>query len=152
MKAPTRVLLTLLLLFLDMHVMAAANDKRDFEASSAVVTLDVFSGRPNPAWSLSEPMTAEFLRRLKALDASKVDGPEFDGLGYRAVRAVFQDQAEGVIVTASRGIVTLEQASQRFHYADAGRQFELWLVNTGAGHVSSDVLQYVTREIGSKPQ
>ena len=132
--------------------MAVANDKRVIEASSAVVTLDVFSGRPNPTWSLSEPVTAELLRRLQALDASKVDGPEFDGLGYRAVRAEFQGQAEGIVVTASRGIVTLEQAGQRFRYADVGRQFELWLVNTGAGHVTPDVLLYVTGEIGSKPR
>jgi hypothetical protein len=41
----------------------------------------------------------------------------------------------------------VEQAGQRFRYADTDRQFELWLVNTGTGRVAPDVLQYVAAEI-----
>jgi hypothetical protein len=152
MKTPSRVVLAVLFITSGIHVMAAPSDKPTVHASNAVVTLDVYSGRPNPTWSLSEAMTAELLRRLQALEASKVDAPEFDGLGYRAVRAELQDQAKSVaVVSASRGLVTLEQAGQRFRYADSGRQFELWLVNTGTGHVSPDALRYVTGEI-AKPQ
>jgi hypothetical protein len=148
-----RVSLAILFLTWGMHAMAAPNDKPVITASNVVVTLDVFSGRPNPTWSLAEGTTVEFLRRLHALDVSKVGAREFEDLGYRAVSAEFQDQTKGtVVVKASRGIVTLDQAGQRFHYLDAGRQFELWLVNTGAAHITPDVLRYVTGEIASKPQ
>jgi hypothetical protein len=153
MKMPWRVSLAVFFLTWGLNAMAASNNQPVISASNVVVTLDVFSGRPNPTWSLSEPTTVEFSRRLHALEASKVDAPEFDDLGYRAVGAQFQDQMKGVVVVkASRGLVTLDQAGQRFRYIDPGRQFELWLVNTGAGHVTPDVLQYVTREIASKPQ
>jgi lipoprotein-anchoring transpeptidase ErfK/SrfK len=135
-----------------MHAMAAPNDKPVITASNVVVTLDAYSGRPNPTWSMAEGMTVEFLRRLHALDGSKAAPREFEDLGYRAVSAEFQDETKGtVVVKASRGIVTLDRAGQRSHYLDAGRQFELWLVNTGAAHLTPDILRYVTGEI-AKPQ
>ncbi len=128
--------------------MAAPNDKPVTTASNVIVTLDVFSGRPNPTWSLAEGMTVEFLRRLHALDGSKSAPREFEDLGYRAVSAEFADETKGtVVVKVSRGIVTLDRAGQRVHYLDSGRQFESWLVNTGAAHLTPDILRYVTGEI-----
>jgi hypothetical protein len=151
MRASFRVSLGILFLTWGMHAMAAPNDKPVTTASNVVVTLDVFSGRPNPTWSLAEGMTVEFLRRLHALDGSKAAPREYEDLGYRAVSAEFQDEAKGtVVVKASRGIVTLDRAGQRFHYVDAGRQFELWLVNTGAAHLTPDILRYVTGEIAKR--
>lgn len=132
--------------------MAAAAEKPVLNVSSAAVTLDVYSGRPNPTWPLSASMTAELVRRLGALTTSSADVADFDGLGYRAVQAELIGGPKGTVVTASRGVVTLDQAGERFRYTDPGRQFELWLVNTGADHLPSDLLQYVTKEIASKAQ
>jgi len=133
--------------------MAAPSDKPVLKVSTAVVTLDVYSGRPNPTWRLSEPTTAELLRRLQTLDASKVQVPKNEDLGYRAVSAELQEQTKDVVVvTASRGIVTLDKSGEQFRYADPGRQFELWLVNTGADHLTPDILRYVVGEIASKLQ
>lgn len=153
MKPCWRVFLAVLFLTSGIHAMAAPNEKPVGNPSNVMITLDVFSGRPNPTWSLSEPMTAEFLRRLHALEPAKVDAPEFDDLGYRAVIAEFQDQTKGTtVVKASRGFVKLNQDGQQSRYTDVNRQFELWLVNTGASHVAPDVLRYVTGEIASKPR
>jgi hypothetical protein len=151
MKVSWRVSLAILFLTWGMHAMAAPNDMPITTASKVVVTLDVYSGRPNPTWSLAEGMTVEFLRRLHALDGSKAAPREFENLGYRAVSVELQDETKGtVVVKASRGIVTLDRAGQRFHYVDAGRQFELWLVNTGATHLTPDILRYVTSEIAKR--
>jgi hypothetical protein len=148
MKTLCRIVLPILFVVSGILVMAAPSDKPAIKASNAVITLDLYSGRPNPTWSLSGAVTAELLHRLQALEASKVDTQEFDGLGYRAVRAELQEQTKiAAVVSASRGVVTVEQAGQRFRFADTGRQFELWLVNTGTGHVPPDVLQYVAGEI-----
>jgi hypothetical protein len=150
-RASWRVSFAILFLTWGMNAMAAPNDKPVTAASNIVVTLDVYSGRPNPTWPLAEGMTAEFLRRLHALDSSKAAPREFEDLGYRAVSAQFQDETKGtVVVKASRGIVTLEWAGQRVHYVDAGRQFESWLVNTGAAHLTPDILRYVTGEIAKR--
>jgi hypothetical protein len=151
-RASWRVSLAILFLTWGMHAMAAPNDKPVITASNVVVTLDVFSGRPNPTWSLSEGMAVEFLRRLHALDGAKAAPREFEDLGYRAVSAEFQDETKGTVaVKVSRGVVTLDRAGQRVHFLDTGRQFELWLVNTGAVHLTADILRYVTGEI-AKPQ
>lgn len=150
-RASWRVSLAILFLTWGMHAMAAPNDKPVTSASNVVVTLDVYSGRPNPTWALAEGMAVEFLRRLHALDGSKAAPREFENLGYRAVSAEFQDETKGtVIVKASRGIVTLDRAGQQFHYVDSGRQLELWLVNTGAAHLTPDTLRYVTGEIAKR--
>lgn len=150
-RASWRVSLAVLFLTWGMHAMAAPNDKPVTSASNVVVTLDVYSGRPNPTWPLAEGMTVEFLRRLHALDGSKAAPREFEDLGYRAVSVELQDETKGtVVVKASRGIVTLNRAGQQFHYVDAGRQFELWLVNTGAAHLTPDTLRYVTGEIAKR--
>jgi hypothetical protein len=151
MRVSWRVSLAILFLTWGMHDMAAPNDKPIASASNVVVTLDVYSGRPNPTWSLAEGMAIEFLRRLHALDSSKAAPREFENLGYRAVSAEFQDDTKGtVVIKASRGIVTLDRAGQRVHYLDSGRQFESWLVNTGAAHLTADILRYVTGEIAKR--
>jgi len=135
------------------HLMPASGETLLPKASTAVVTLDVFSGRPNPTWALSEQRTAELLHRLQALEPTKVETPEFDGLGYRAVRVELQQPGNGAaVVTAARGLVTLDRADERVRYTDAGRQFELWLVNTGSDQLPPDLLRYVTGEIASKPR
>jgi hypothetical protein len=150
-RASWRVSLAILFLTWGMHAMAAPDDKPVTAASNVVVTLDVFSGRPNPTWPLAEGTTVEFLRRLHALDSSKAAPPEFEDLGYRAVSAQFQDETKGIVVVkVSRGIVTLNRAGQQLHYLDAGRQFELWLVNTGGAHLTPDILRYVTGEIAKR--
>jgi hypothetical protein len=152
MKVSWRVSFAILFLTWGMHAMAAPNDKPVTTASNVVVTLDVYSGRPNPIWSMAEGVAGEFLRRLYALEGSTAAPRDFENLGYRAVRAEFQDETKGtVVVRASRGIVTLDRAGQRVHFLDAGRQFESWLVNTGAAHLTPELLRYVTGEI-AKPQ
>lgn len=145
-----RVSLAVLFLTLGMHAMAAPDDRTITAASNVVVTLSVFSGRSDPTWSLSEGTKVEFLRRLQALHVSKVAGDESGGLGYTAVTAEFRDQAGAVTARASRGIVTLERGGQKTHYVDAGRQLELWLVNTGAAEIPSELLRHVTAEIGKR--
>ena len=96
-RASWRVSLAILFLTWGMHAMAAPNDKPVTTASNVVVTLDVYSGRPNPTWPLAEGTTVEFLRRLHALDGSKAAPREFEDLGYRAVSAQFQDETKGTV-------------------------------------------------------
>jgi hypothetical protein len=151
-KLSRQVSLTVVFLTWGMHAMAAPDDKPITAASNVVVTLNVFSGKPNPTWTLADGQPVEFLRRLRELHVSKAAAREADNLGYRAVSVEFQDQTKAaVMVKASRGVVTLDRSGQQSHYIDAGRQFELWLVHTGDSHLAPDILRYVTGEI-AKPQ
>src|SRR5262245_58233351 len=144
MKLCRGISLAVLFLTWGMHAMAASDDKSITAALNVVVTLDVYSGRPNPTWTLADGAPAEFLRRLQGLEASKAAARESEDLGYRAVSAEFQDQTKGAVsVKASHGIVTLDRGGRQSHYVDAGRQFESWLVGTGTAHLTPDILRYV---------
>jgi hypothetical protein len=133
------------------QLMATPIDKPTIAATNATVELDIYSGKPNPSWSLSKELIPDLLQRLRALEPSGTAPAEFDGLGYRGVRASLQDSSKlTASLIVSRGAVTIVRDGQQSWYRDAGRQLELWLVQSGASIVSSDVLQYVTREISRK--
>jgi hypothetical protein len=146
-----QALCVFLLTIQGVQAMAADADQTSAKISSATVTLDVYSGRPNPSWTLSDAVTGELLAKLQALAPIEREVAEFDGLGYRAVRAELRQDGAKIVVSAARGVVTCERGGRQLHYADTGRQFELWLVNTGSGHAPPDVLRYVAGEIAAKP-
>jgi hypothetical protein len=51
------------------------------------VEIDIFSGRPNPRWELSETENSELTRLVDRLDpASGSPSPSPPGLGYRGFR------------------------------------------------------------------
>jgi hypothetical protein len=131
--------------------MATPIDKLSIAATHATVELEIYSGKPNPNWSLSKEMILDLLQRLRALEPSGTAPVEFDGLGYRGVRASLEDNSRlTASLIVSRGAVTILRDSHQSWYRDDGRQLELWLVRTGANIVSSDVLQHVTSEMSRK--
>ncbi len=73
-------------------------------------TLDIFSGRPNPTWTLTPEATAELRQRLATLSARLSAAPP-----------------------SARPRLSA-------NYADAGRQLERWLLNTAQGKIAPDVL------------
>ena len=131
--------------------MAMPVEKLGIVATNATVALDVYSGKPNPTWSLSNRLVSDLLRRLQALEPSRSAPVEFDGLGYRGVRAELQDSSKlTASLIVSRGAVTIVQDGRQSWYRDNDHQLELWLVHTGTSALSSELLQYVTREISKK--
>jgi len=152
----TRILLLLLGLSasIGIYIMLTATDTHAARPQpGTVVTLDVYSGKPNPSWTLPKAAGDELARRVDALSVTAPDAPEFDGLGYRSVSAVTTaDDGKQTAVTASRGVVTLEKAGQRRRLVDSGRAFELWLVNTGAGELKPELLKQVVASIKPAPR
>lgn len=151
----TRILLSLagLLAVIGTYVMTTATDThaaRGDSTATATVTLDVYSGKPNPSWQLSATHTAELELRLRALQPTTQEVKEFDGLGYRAVSVVIvRSEAARVEVTASRGMVTIRESGQTRRYTDTGSGLEAWLANTGADTVSPELLKQVNASIKS---
>lgn len=47
------------------------------------VELDIFSGRPNPRWSLAEPQNELLLSLIASLQPATALPPQIPGLGYR---------------------------------------------------------------------
>jgi len=147
MKLLFRIALAAFALCLGVQDMAASNDSV-LKASSVSVTLEAFSGRPDPTWLLTPAMTAELLQRLRALQAADDEPKSSDRLGYRGIRAeLCEDEVNTTVLVVSHGHATLERQGQRAHYSDSRRELESWLVRTGASHLSADLVGYVMKEI-----
>jgi hypothetical protein len=109
-----------------------------------VVTLDVFSGRPNPEWALTPAEGVEFERRLAVLPPLSVaPADQAQPLGYRG----FDVRGCPTPVRVFRGLVV--NGGQTF--ADPGRRLERWLLDSGRGSLDPSLAAYVDSEISSGP-
>jgi hypothetical protein len=91
-----------------------------------LVTLEVFSGRPNPSWTFSADEEQEFARRLQSLPPSPQSPTEGD-LGYRGFRIVTHAAGLPSEIVVTQGVVTVRDTRGTRHYTDAAG-IESWLV------------------------
>lgn len=112
------------------------------------VELDVYSGRPNPAWNLTAEQGEEFLKLLRSLPKTS-GGAVRQGLGYRGVIVT----ADGGKVTGynsiivSDGIVLGNTDTGEEIFLDANRALERWLFNTGKGFIEKDTYTMIENEL-----
>lgn len=101
-----------------------------------IVTLDLFSGLPNPFWSVACDQAADLIQMIGAM-ATTATPAEPPGLGYRgvAVAANCPDLPRGAWHVFG-GTVTFEGRT----LVDTGRTLERWLVASGDGHVNAGIL------------
>lgn len=123
---------------------------RSSEAASgtAEVELDIFSGRPNPAWTLSGEETRELLGMLENLPSTNTRSPEA-GLGYRGFVVSFQDQRRRVTtVRIHGGTVERSVGESSEFFADKDRKLERWLLDTGQSKLDPSVFTAVSEKLG----
>jgi hypothetical protein len=131
---------------------AVNKDGQQTMATSAVVTLDVYSGKPNPEWSLSDSDAKELLQRIRSLAPAPGGSARPEVLGYRGMEVEIPGGIDGATrFVFSGGTVSTTRQGVQTYYADPGRKTELWLANTGAGHVKAELLKQVTVQIAGKP-
>lgn len=109
-------------------------------AATADVELDMFSGRPNPTWTLPAGQTTSLLGMVSGL--SRTAAPARTGeLGYRGMIARMLEPAPWEL-HAHNGIVTVNGTP----YSDPGRRVERWLLETGRPFVDPWVYEIAERE------
>jgi hypothetical protein len=81
----------------------------------------VFSGRPNPTWSLDSKVTGEIERIWDRLEPSKLAAEPAARLGYTGCTV---RNGWGKIWTACGGLVTLREGEHEDRRADPDRAFE----------------------------
>jgi hypothetical protein len=109
----------------------------------ATVTLDVFSGLPNPTWVLDADQAAEFRSQWDDLSVgTPIDYPAT--LGYRAVIVDFADRSR---IWVTNGVAVEDGPDGAFGLSDPGRALELWLLETGSGEVDQALLDSVRLEV-----
>lgn len=110
------------------------------------VELDIYSGRPNPAWTLTAEQEGDFrglLARLRAAGFAPAGVPTPD-LGYRGLLVTGLAAADGRRPAAGdavlvRGVVVLWRDAGLL-VADPDRAAERFLARTGRGVAADRVL------------
>ena len=113
---------------------------------SLTVTLNVYSGRPNPAWTLPEQAAHELLDRIgRITTTSDLKAGVATGLGYRGF--VVNGPDYGVAPTYIRaGLVDQGHVTPTLVADD--RDLEKWLLSTAEGHVEDAVRAHVQESLG----
>jgi hypothetical protein len=120
------------------------------EKKSAVpgceVELDIFSGRANPTWMLTDDETGSFLDQLAALTSTSAR--ELSGnLGYRGFMVQCTAGADLRLIRIQKGIVQISTGTQNTYALDKDRALERWLLNTAKPHLQSDILHIAERGV-----
>jgi hypothetical protein len=116
----------------------------------SIVTLHVYSGRPNPTWLLDTGAEDKFTERLSAASKFTNTRPSglIGGLGYRgfSVSRVADNAAIQSSVFVHEGI--LDQAAVAPNIADQ-TNMESWLLETAGSAVDDELREYVRSQISS---
>ena len=108
------------------------------------VTLGFYSGRADPAWTLTDAEAAALDVALAALSEA-VGQPPTGGLGYRGFTI---DRPSGLVV-AYRGAVAPPGEGERAFLADPARTIERLLAATARPHVAGNALAEVERSLAA---
>ena len=116
--------------------------------SQMKIELDVFSGRPNPQWSLSASDEAYLLEKLQNLP--EIPSKSFDQpLGYRGM-VVYRSDNKPTTYRIWKNLITRDVAGEMTAYQDDNRSLEMWLLLSGKPYLEADLFQMIQQDIETK--
>lgn len=114
----------------------------------AEVELDIFSGMPNPEWTLSEKQAKTLLDRLSALPPAE-ECPRAGNLGYRGlIVRIRRESRLDMHVYIYNGCVEVERSGSSAFFADPNRGLERYLVTTGEPFLITEVRDALENDLG----
>lgn len=150
-----RVLIAMAMLFAacaseysGVRVAAATGSRKRANSMQATseVELDIFSGRPNPAWMLTDADTRSFADRLAALPPAAPRKLSAN-LGYRGFIVTIRQPSGEVTARIQKGIAEITKGASITYHKDRNRALERWLIDTGEAYVPTDIQQVVQRAL-----
>jgi hypothetical protein len=107
--------------------------------SRVEVMLDIFSGRPNPRWTLSDEQVNDLQARLRVLPEAMPFTPP--GLGYRGFIVTNPDNDPRLPrrIGAFASVITITNAQATNYYQDANN-IEEWLIDQARESGFGDVI------------
>lgn len=116
----------------------------------ATVELDIFSGRPNPTWNLSEEQTRALMALIEELPPGTPQAESPQGLGYRGFKVSLALADIGpTTVRVHRGEVRYGPEEASVRRLDAGKRLERWLLATAREVLDPQTYELVSREVQS---
>ena len=116
---------------------------------AVLVILRVFSGRPDPEWTLTPSEEVELQRHLTASRVGVLT-PSFtkeEALGYRGFDLLISKPDAETALHVYFGTIISEGVVRQ----DRGRSLERWLLGTGSRHIGPDLSSYVSSTISIRP-
>ncbi len=118
------------------------------------VTLDVFSGRPNPTWALTKEPTLLFLNKISEIKPTTENIQSYPEkiLGYRGF---IVDQTTNKDLTSKRfeiynGAIKVLSDSSSYFLKDKDFQIEKWLLQTAYNHIDNDTFNFVKEKMANR--
>ncbi|MFH1475563.1 MAG: hypothetical protein ABIG85_06865 [Chloroflexota bacterium] len=108
------------------------------------MTLGIYSGRADPAWTLTDAEAATLEAALGALRGA-TGAPPVGGLGYHG----FTIDRPGGTVVAYSGAVAAPGEGRRPYLADPARTIERLLIETARPHATANELVEVERALAA---
>ncbi len=119
---------------------------------TAQVELDVFSGLPNPVWTLSDAEAQTFRQMVAALSTTAAQAYPAR-LGYRALIVILPEASGGeVIWRVWDDVAQKTSGATTTYYADPDHALESWLLQSGQPHLPADLFTTVQADIAGTPQ
>jgi hypothetical protein len=113
----------------------------------AQVELDVYSGMPNPTWTLTDAECLAFREQLAGLprmEAGNLRGT----LGYRGLIVQLHPGTNSEFVRVSGGMIEITRGVEKRYAVDAARKVERWLLDTGRPSLPGDLFELAQRDLG----
>jgi len=111
----------------------------------ARVSVDLFSGRENPSWTLSPEDELAVRRILKELHETNRRLPE-PGLGYRGFMVMW---ADGARTRVYKDMVELTEGARTVLYEDSGRTLEQELLAGAKSHLTPELYKLLESQVQS---
>lgn len=120
-------------------------------APDIVVDLGIYSGRPDPSWTLTDAQAASLLGAIAALPVATGTPPE-GGLGYHGFGVVLRQPGRAdETVVAYRSTVAPPGVDPRPYRSDPGRTVERLLLDTGRAMLTSAEIAAVEADLLASP-
>lgn len=113
------------------------------------IEVDIFSGRPNPTWRLSQ-QEAQLLSTMLEQLSSAEPQDLFEGLGYRGfVVTSGKPLAGATTIRVFKGIVKFGVGDGASYSLDGHHQIESWLLARAKSSLSAEDYKVIASEITS---
>jgi hypothetical protein len=123
---------------------SAAPDQTSSPVTAAIATLLIYSGRPDPSWSLTQADLDQLAVVASTLEPADGVPPEGD-LGYKG----FHVTGPQGTWRANAGIVATPETTSGTSLADPDRLVERFLLESGLGTLAEDEVAIATEAIDS---
>lgn len=119
------------------------------EHPQITVEVDLFSGMPNPEWTLSAASATMLLARLCDMPPT-TGAPRSSTLGYRGLIVRIAGQDERTLFL-HQGLMESRQGDSSIFLLDKDRALEAWLIQSGRPFLSEEVRRVLDAELGNPP-